>query len=207
MDVQMFCGGLAETNGYLLIHEKKGLLIDAPEGMADWAEEHASQSKTTLVGLLITHGHWDHIVDAVKIHKRLKIPMWIHEDSAILLETPSIQAPFNPYYQLEPCKADRHLGKESQAELDGFLFNLLFCPGHCPGSLCFHFPEKKWLFGGDVLFAGSVGRWDLPGGSQKELLGNIRSKLLVLPDDTEVFPGHGPTTTIGEERRTNAYIR
>ena len=102
---------------------------------------------------------------------------------------------------------DHRLDSEETIQIDGFRFDLLLCPGHCPGSLCFHLAAEKWLFGGDVLFASGVGRWDLPGGSQEELIGAIRGKILKLPDDTKVFPGHGPATTVGRERRANPYLQ
>jgi hydroxyacylglutathione hydrolase len=203
INVELFCGGLAETNGYLLTLENQALVIDAPEGMADWVESRYSKAKFTKLGALITHGHWDHIVDAVPL-KKAGYPLFIHHDSAPLLEAPEIQASFNPYH-LEPCPADRILRKETSFNLGAFEMLLLLCPGHCPGSLCFYFEKQKMLFGGDVLFAGGVGRWDLPGASQKVLFQSLR-QILELPDDVEVFPGHGPTTTIGQERQTNSYL-
>jgi glyoxylase-like metal-dependent hydrolase (beta-lactamase superfamily II) len=89
----------------------------------------------------------------------------------------------------------------------GVEFQILEVPGHCPGSLCFFEKSERVLFGGDVLFAGGVGRWDLPGGDRDLLLGGIREKLLTLGDDVRVFPGHGPETTIGDERASNPYLR
>ena len=173
MKVEIYCGGPVETNGYLISHEGESLLIDAPEGIIDWLI-HLGVGKTIqLKGLLLTHGHWDHIAEAAKIQESFKIPVLIHRDSAPLLEDPSIQAAFNPFFELQACRADRILEKETFLELSHFKFNLLLCPGHCPGSLCFYFPEENKLFGGDVLFAGSVGRWDLPGGSQQQLLSAI----------------------------------
>ncbi len=202
MKVDVFCGGIAQTNGYVITDEKSTLVVDAPDGMADWLKEKGIRP----VGLLVTHGHWDHIVDAWAIQQNFKIPVVVHQDSAPLLEKPSIQLAFNPFYRLQPCQPDDVLTHERNFQISTFNFQLLLCPGHCPGSLCFYLPEEKMLFGGDVLFSGGVGRWDLPGASQKELFESIATKILTLPDETQVFPGHGSSTTIGEERRTNPFL-
>jgi hydroxyacylglutathione hydrolase len=207
MKLEMFCGGVAETNGYLLSHQGEAIVVDAPEGMTDWVEDRIAKNQLKIVALLLTHGHWDHIVDALSMQQKLKTSVVIHRDSAPLLEIPSIQDPFNSFYQLKPCKADRILDQDQILKLNGFEFQTLLCPGHCPGSICFYLSNEKLLFGGDVLFAGGVGRWDLPGASQKELFDSIQKKLLTLPDETQVLPGHGPTTTMGEERRNNPYLQ
>jgi glyoxylase-like metal-dependent hydrolase (beta-lactamase superfamily II) len=91
-------------------------------------------------------------------------------------------------------------------ELQGIEFQVLLVPGHCPGSLCFHWKSERLLFGGDVLFAGGVGRWDLPGGDAELLFRGIREKLYPLGDDITVLPGHGPSTKIGIEKRNNPYV-
>lgn len=206
MKVETYCGGPVETNGYLISHEGASLLIDAPEGIMDWLIHLGVGRTIQLKGLLLTHGHWDHIAEAAKIQESFKTPVLIHRDSAPLLENSSIQAAFNPFFELRACRPDRVLEKEAFLELAYFKFDLILCPGHCPGSLCFYFSEEKKLFGGDVLFAGSVGRWDLPGGSQQQLLSAISEKILTLPDEVQVYPGHGPSTTVGQERQTNPYL-
>ena len=206
MKVKTYCGGIAQTNGYLLLQDGKALIVDAPDGMAHWLKQLSKKEMFHLVALLVTHGHWDHIVDAATIQQHFKIPILIHRDSAPLLENPSIQSAFNPFYPLPSCKADKILTDETYLQLPPFNFQILLCPGHCPGSLCFYFQKEKMLFGGDVLFAGGIGRWDLPGCSEKDLFEAIEKKILVLPDTTQVFPGHGETTTIGEERQTNPFL-
>ncbi|MCC7519570.1 MAG: MBL fold metallo-hydrolase [Verrucomicrobiae bacterium] len=206
MRTDTFCGGIAETNGYLLTDGREAVAFDAPEGMADFLDARLRESGAKLAALLLTHGHWDHIVDAAAIRERFKAPVMIHRDCARLLEQPAVQAAFNPFVEVLPCIPDRRLDAETKLELGPFCFGLLLCPGHCPGSLCFHYAAKQWLFGGDVLFAGGVGRWDLPGGSQKALIASIREKIFALPEDTKVFPGHGPATTVGRERRGNPYV-
>lgn len=206
MEVDVYCGGAVETNGYLVRQGDAAILVDAPEGMADWVRDRGRSMKFQPLGLLLTHGHWDHIADARAIQQRFDAPVWIHRDSAPLLEKPAIQAAFNPFLELKPCKPDRLIESEGPATLANFGFDCLFCPGHCPGSVCFYFSTEKLLFGGDVLFAGGVGRWDLPGGSHEELMASIASRLLALPSETRVFPGHGRETTMGGERRGNPFL-
>jgi hydroxyacylglutathione hydrolase len=206
MQVEMICGGAVQTNGFLISIQGESLLVDAPEGMLDWAQDHLQRQKQKPLALLLTHGHWDHIAEAAQIREKLGIPVLIHADSLPLLEHPEIQSAFNPFLIIKPCKADQIIRTEDCIQIGPFHFKPLHCPGHCPGSVCFHFEKESKLFGGDVLFAGGVGRWDLPGGSQRVLLDSIRTRLLVLKDDVEVFPGHGESTTIGEERRNNPFL-
>jgi hydroxyacylglutathione hydrolase len=209
MKVDVHCGGAVQTNGYFVADQKgdEAFAVDAPEGMADWLESRCQKSQSKLQGLLLTHGHWDHILEAAEIQKRFKIPVWIHEDSLVLLEAPEIQSAFNPFYEIKACKADRVLKDEKTASLSNFSFQIFLCPGHCPGSLCFYFTKEKILFAGDVVFAGAVGRWDLPGGSEKVLFQSIKNHILPLPDDAKIYSGHGPSTTIGRERNSNPFLR
>ena len=110
-------------------------------------------------------------------------------------------------FRLEPVAVDRVLREGKAQELLGWKLDVLDVPGHCPGSLCFFSPRDGILIGGDVLFRGGIGRWDLPGGDGDLLVRGIREKLLTLPADTVVLPGHGPQTTIGEEKNSNPFLR
>ena len=106
----------------------------------------------------------------------------------------------------EPVVGGVHIGETAHVEFAGVGFRILLVPGHCPGSLCFYDEPGRRLYGGDVLFAGSIGRTDLPGGDHELLLRGIREKILTLPDDVGVLPGHGPATTVGIERASNPYL-
>ncbi len=108
--------------------------------------------------------------------------------------------------EMEPVEGGFLIDESPSREFEGIDFQVLLVPGHCPGSLCFFGKSERVLFGGDVLFAGGVGRWDLPGGDRELLLSGIRSKVLPLGDDVTVLPGHGPATKIGQERLSNPYL-
>jgi hydroxyacylglutathione hydrolase len=113
---------------------------------------------------------------------------------------------FGYAWEIEPSTPGFHIDETESLVVDGVDFRVLLVPGHCPGSLCFLEKTERILFGGDVLFAGGVGRWDLPGGDGELLFSGIRNKLFPLGDDVTVLPGHGPATKIGIERRTNPYV-
>lgn len=196
-----FTGGIFDTNCYLLHGPAGNVLIDAPQG----ADRRFADSKIDT--LLLTHGHFDHIVDAAAIHRRHGCRVAIHPDSRAMLSERGFFAKWGYQLEIEPTEPDILLAAPGPLEAGGIRFDLIEAPGHCPGSVCFYLADEHVLFGGDVLFAGGVGRWDLPGGSQDVLFTSIREQLYPLPDDTTVHPGHGPPTTIGTEKRTNPYVR
>ena len=123
-----------------------------------------------------------------------------------MLTTPGYFKQFGFNWEIEPVAADFLIEETDSLTVEGVEFRVLLVPGHCPGSLCFLEKTTRILFGGDVLFAGGIGRTDLPGGDHDMLLRGIREKLWPLGDDVTVLPGHGPATTLGEERRTNPYV-
>jgi hydroxyacylglutathione hydrolase len=197
--VKMFTGGPLETNFYLVRTPEGNLLIDAPEGAA----RALAGERISL--LVLTHGHFDHVWDAAEIAQTQGCPVLMHQTTEEIMADRNLLRRIGIDLEVNPVKANRYLGEE-HANLLGKDFQILEVPGHCPGSICLHDPGAGLFFGGDVLFAGGVGRWDLPGGDKDLLISGIRSKLLRLPDQTIVLPGHGPSTTIGVERVSNPYI-
>jgi hydroxyacylglutathione hydrolase len=200
---QTFIGGIFDTNAYLVQVPGGNILIDAPTGSSDWVSDMAVR----LDLLLITHGHIDHIDDAAKMKRRFGCKVAYHRDGIPLITDPEFFKGFGLSLETEPVHPDFLIEETPKIELCGISFRVLLVPGHCPGSLCFYSADHEILFGGDVLFAGSIGRTDLPGGDHKLLVRGIHEKVLTLPDETMVLPGHGPTTTIGEERRNNPFLR
>lgn len=201
MLIDTFTGGLFETNCFYI--EKSGILIDAPEGAAEWLQETGKKPEL----LLLTHGHIDHVIDAAEIKKTYGCQVGYHPEGTAMLTEPDFFRKFGFGWEIEPVPADLSLSETPSLTLGGIEFQILYVPGHCPGSLCFYAKEANILFGGDVLFAGGVGRWDLPGGDRDLLLSGIKTKVLPLGDTVKVLPGHGPATTIGQEHLTNPYLQ
>ncbi|MDX2079756.1 MAG: MBL fold metallo-hydrolase [Terrimicrobiaceae bacterium] len=200
-EFKIFTGGPFDTNAYLLETPGGNILFDAPPG----ADEHFAE--TRIDWLLLTHGHFDHTADAAQIQKRHGCRIGYHPDTAPMATDATFFRRHGFGLDVEPFEADELIDEQSSWSAVGETMAVLHVPGHCPGSLCFHLPKRAVLVGGDVLFAGGVGRWDLPGGDAELLFAGIREKVFRLPESTIVLPGHGPATTVGRERATNPYVR
>jgi len=200
MNLQIYTGGLFDTNSFFLVDS--GILIDAPQGVAEWLEEKGWKVST----LLLTHGHIDHVWDAARVQREHGCRLGYHVDGEPMITERDFFRRFGYAWDIEPSKPGFHIDETEALVLNGVDFRVLLVPGHCPGSLCFLEKKERILFGGDVLFAGGVGRWDLPGGDGELLFSGIKAKLFPLGDDVTVLPGHGPATKIGIERRTNPYV-
>ena len=203
LKLKTFTGGIAETNGYLLQIGDRFLAVDAPEGMADWL----ARQNVTPEALLLTHQHFDHVLDAGKIQSQFKSPLFAFSalSRELTLEKQFGVGPGSPY-SVPEFRVDTVLEGTKSIEVGGFIWNLLHIPGHSPDSICFHQPELGIVFGGDVLFLDGIGRSDFPGGSGSLLISGIKEKLFELPDETKVFPGHGPATSVGRERQENPFL-
>ncbi len=201
MHIDSYTGGLFETNCFYLPEAR--LLVDAPEGAAQWLQTRGLKVET----LLLTHGHIDHVWDVAQIQKEHACEVLYHPETEPMVTDASFYKRIGMPWEVNPIQPGTFLDQTASVTLGGLEFQVLYVPGHCPGSLCFLHKGERILFGGDVLFAGGVGRWDLPGGDRELLLGGIRSKLFVLEDRVKVLPGHGPATTIGTERATNPYLQ
>jgi hydroxyacylglutathione hydrolase len=202
-DISIFTGGIAQTNGYLFTLPGGTLLVDAPEGIADWLRRRRLKVDT----LLLTHQHFDHVQDAaaVKEQQGCRIHAWSPLSKDLTLEL-LYGAVTGGSFSVPGFMVDEVLAGQPEITVCGARLELFHVPGHSPDSLCFYLPDQKILFGGDVLFLDGVGRTDFPGGSFEQLESGIENKLWPLPDDTKVFPGHGPATTIGRERLHNPFV-
>jgi hydroxyacylglutathione hydrolase len=200
MQIDLYTGGLFETNCFFL--PAHGILIDAPETAVAWLKKRGHKVRT----LLLTHAHVDHVWDAAAIRREHGCRVGYHTDGTPMLTEPGYFKRFGMDWDIETVPADFLIDETPGLTIEGLEFQVLLVPGHCPGSLCFFDKKERILFGGDVLFAGSIGRTDLPFGDHQLLLDGIREKLWPLGDDVRVLPGHGPATTLGHERRTNPYV-
>lgn len=197
------------TNAYLIADSQSGNAIlldpvdDAPAILA------AAQAEGWTIKLMIaTHAHLDHVLASAAIKERLNVPFYIHEECAALLDEIPMQGVFFGLGELPAAaQPDRLLTSASETiALDSIRLQSLYTPGHAPGHLSFYLAEHKILFSGDSLFAGSIGRTDLPGGDHALLMTSIVDKLMILDDDVQVLPGHMGLTTIGRERKTNPFL-
>lgn len=203
---------LAQTNTWVVAAAagEVAAVVDAPpdpEAVIALLERHS----LTLGALLVTHGHVDHVGGAGALETATGTITYIHPDDDYLSLDPAAQvrALFGSLVpgSYEPAVHRKPLSHGVSVEVGGMIFDVRHTPGHTPGHCCFHLGSEGWLFSGDQLFAGSVGRTDLPGGSTAALMQSMRDRVLDLPDETRVLPGHGPETTIGRERLTNPFLR
>lgn len=203
MNYETFCGGIFETNCYLLDAPGGQILFDAPDGACAWLGARGATPKL----LLLTHGHFDHVPDVAKIKRRFGCQIGCHADTVPMITDPEFFRSYGYQLEIQPAEPDFLISEASDVNFAGALFDVLEVPGHSPGSLCFLSRPDGLLIGGDVLFAGGVGRWDLPGGDGDLLFRGIKTKLYPLGDSITVLPGHGPATTIGAEKQTNPFVR
>ena len=201
--ISTFTGGIAQTNGYLFTLPGGTFLVDAPEGIADWLKRRGSK----VDALLLTHQHFDHVQDAAAVREQhgCKVHALSPLSKDLTLEL-LYGAVTGSAFSVPEFTVDEILAGKPEISVCDSLYELFHVPGHSPDSLCFYLPDQKLLFGGDVLFLDGVGRTDFPGGSFEQLESGIKTKLWPLPDDTKVYPGHGPATSIGRERTQNPFV-
>lgn len=201
---------VAQTNAWVVADEPGGqaIVVDAPPE-PEMIGEYIASIDVAVVGIFLTHGHVDHTGGAGWLAAKTGAPTYVHRDDDFLTLHPTEQlralfgmtppGEFDLPEKLEPL----HHGQSF--ELAGLTLEVRQTPGHTPGHCCFYWDAEGVLFSGDQLFAGSIGRTDLPGGSHAALSNSMRTEVMTLEDDVRVLPGHGPETTIGEERRTNPF--
>jgi glyoxylase-like metal-dependent hydrolase (beta-lactamase superfamily II) len=209
MNIHVLPAGPIETNAYLLTEPARGeaVLVDAPGEVWAEVEPVLRNEKCQLVELWLTHGHWDHMQGAAEVVRATGARVRAHADDRPLIETPEVMKRFMlPGQELEPVKVDAWVRPGETIAVMGTTAEVRHVPGHCPGNVLFYLQPAGLAFVGDALFAGSVGRTDLPGGDFVVLEQSIRSQIYTLPEATRIFPGHGPDTTVGEEKRNNPYV-
>lgn len=207
MEIKNLVLGPVSTNCYFLINEetKETILID-PADKAERIYDKLLGEQLMPVAILLTHGHFDHIMAVEEIARKYSIPYYIHEQEADLLENPDLNGAFMLRSNIA-AKRDQILKDSEILTLAGFSIEVIHTPGHTAGSVCYYLQKEKVLLSGDTLFYESLGRTDLPTGSRAAILKSLQERLFELPEDTKVYPGHGMTTTIGHEKNNNPFLR
>ncbi len=210
LKIKSYTLGIVATNAYLIGDDvsKQAVLID-PVDEAQLLVDGAQEEGWEIALILATHAHFDHVLASAELKRLTGAPFALHADAAATLE--SLPLHYQRYFGIlgpQAAVPDRLLTTEPEIiEVGAIKLETLYTPGHAPGHISFNMPEQKIVFSGDALFAGSIGRTDLPGGNLQQLLNSISTKLLTLTDDTTVLSGHGEPTTIGQERSTNPFLQ
>ena len=207
--LQVLPAGPLETNAYIFIDKtrEEALLIDAPPGVFPMVQSVLKEHGCKLVALLLTHGHWDHIGDAKAIQD-LGAEVYAHPGDRNWYENPMTMAVAMPQdLVIEPAKITHWLKGDETLNLLGTSVEVRPVPGHAPGNVLFYFPEHHCAFVGDAIFAGSIGRTDLPGGSFEELEASIKTQIYTLPEDVILLSGHGPETSVAQEKAYNPFVQ
>jgi hydroxyacylglutathione hydrolase len=208
MIIRMNTGGLAVTNCFLVADEatKQAVVFDAPNDTVAPLLDEASRQGLDVVGLWLTHGHFDHVADHAVVTSRFpSAKVLIHPLDEPKLENPTSRL-FRLPFEIPPRRADAHVADGEALTLGSLRVQVIYTPGHSPGHVMYHFPDEAVLIGGDLIIMGAVGRTDFPDASFAELQASIR-KVMRLPPDTTLLPGHGQPSTLRQELETNPYVQ
>jgi hydroxyacylglutathione hydrolase len=217
--------GMLQCNCHIVgdPQSREAIVID-PGDDAARIMEVIERHHLKVTAIVITHTHIDHVIGLSRVHVATGAPVYVHADDLILYHMLDVQASWLGWQKPEEVKVDQFVREGDVIRWGRYEAQILHTPGHTPGSICLYMPSDMpvaptdagptksamsgtgQLFAGDTLFAGSIGRTDLWGGSFKEIINSLRGKLLDLPDDTVVYPGHGESTTVGKERATNPFL-
>ncbi len=208
MILETFPVGPLQCNCTILGDEEAGeaIVID-PGDEIGRIQRRLTELNLKLKQILITHAHIDHVGGALKLKRLTGAPILLNENDLPLLKMMDMQAGWLGIAPPEVAPPDASLDEGLKVGLDRYPAQVLHTPGHTQGSVCLHFAPLKMVIAGDTLFAGSIGRTDLPGGNGKQIIDSIQTRLMALPDETSVLPGHGPATTIGDERQRNPFLQ
>jgi glyoxylase-like metal-dependent hydrolase (beta-lactamase superfamily II) len=204
---EIFPVGILECNCSVIGDEKtrEALVID-PGDEIERILEILARHQLTLKQIIVTHAHIDHVGGAMKLKRATKAPILLNKNDYALLKMLDVQAAWIGTSSPGAVDIDQSLEDQHPIHCGTIQALAMHTPGHTEGSTCLYFPSEQKLIAGDTLFAGSIGRTDLPGGSFNKIITSLHDRVLALPDETVVVPGHGPLTTIGQERQTNPFL-
>src|SRR3954453_16478142 len=207
MDVRMFTVGMVQENTYLFRNDgsDRALMVD-PGDQADRLLGAVGELGVTVEAILLTHTHFDHVGAVAPVARATGAPVYCPQLETQVLADIMSYVPWPGFGPFESYDADETVAGGERLELAGLGIDVLFVAGHSPGHVAYSIPDEQAIFSGDVLFQGSIGRTDLPGGDHATLLRSIATLLDTLPDDTTVYPGHMGVTTLGAERASNPFL-
>lgn len=206
MRVERFVTGIISTNCYFVINEetKQTVIIDpaaCPKKILEFIDEEGLK----IEAILLTHGHFDHIMGIDGFLGHFKVPVYVHEEDERVINDPVLNQS-SIYTSGYTFSGAQYLRDRQTLELAGYVFEVIHTPGHTWGGCCYYVASEKALFSGDTLFQESVGRTDFKTSSMSDMMYSVREKLFKLPDETRVYPGHMGETTIGHEKTHNPYV-
>ena len=199
--------GSVQTNCYFLYQEdEKKIIVVDPADKGEYLYNAFKEAGFEVVAILLTHGHFDHIWGSNKLRELAGVQVFAFEDEKDVCESSKLNVSADVGRPYE-ARVDWYLKDGETVSIDGMEFKVIWTPGHTQGSCCYYFEKDNILISGDTLFEGSVGRSDLPTGDGKLLSRSLKERLMILPDETLVFPGHGNSTTIADEKKYNPFCR
>ena len=210
MKVLMNTGGIAATNAFLIADEaaKQAVIFDAPNDTAGGLVHKARNAGWDIIGLWLTHGHFDHMADHRVVTDAFPdAKVLIHPADELKIQRPDLQQRlFMLPFTIEPRSADSHVTDAQKLRIGSLEVEVLHTPGHSSGHVCYYIASEKVLVGGDLIIGGSIGRTDLPDSDHAQMLASVR-RIMSLPGDTRLLPGHGDISTLDQERQTNPYVQ
>lgn len=207
MEIESFTSGPFETIGYLISDSTgEALIIDAPMESTQLFMHSIHKKHLKVKAIVLTHTHWDHTADAAELRRQTGAKLYVHKDDTFRVVDPMKFTIMRLPFDLEGAVPDVELHGGEILEIGNMKFDVIHTPGHTEGGICLVENTQKVIFSGDTLFCGSIGRCDLPGGSMSELIQSIKEKLMVFPDETKIYCGHGPITGVGIEKISNPFL-
>lgn len=211
MQIKSFVFNPFYENTYVVSSDQGNCLIFDPGCYEDYEleelKEYVKMNDLKVMAIINTHCHIDHVLGNDALKATFKVPLKIPENEKEVFASVPVYAPQWGMAGYRHAEVDEYLKAGEYLTLDEISFKMIEVPGHSPGHLMLYYEDEKVMIGGDVLFRESIGRTDLPGGNHDDLLRNIQEKVYTLPEEVEVLPGHGPSTTIGHEKRYNPFVK